>query len=122
MCFLFAGAAFQRGEMVAVDMFTRSLGRRTRALVLVPAYLATIAFLAMLVYYGWRYAFQNLIQTMPGVDVLWESLTGLDTGVSIFWMYVSVPIGGALLAVHILLTTIRIGAEAIGPGPLIGDA
>jgi TRAP-type C4-dicarboxylate transport system permease small subunit len=62
MCFLFAGAAFQRGEMVAVDMFTRSLKPLIRALVLVPAYLATTVFLGILIYQGWRHAVQNLIR------------------------------------------------------------
>lgn len=116
MCFVFAGAAFQRGEMVAVNILTDAVSRRLRALIMVPAYLAVVGFLAILIYQGWRYAGQNVIQTMPGIDVAWLALTGSDAGVSIYWLYISLPLGCALLAVHILLAAARLTLDALyGP-------
>ncbi len=111
-CFLFAGIAFQRGEMAAVTMLTSFLPRRLRALVMVPAYLLTCVFLVAMVYYGWLYAERNFIQTVPGLDILLEQLTGSTAGVPIFWVYLAVPVGCAILALHIFASAVRIVAEA----------
>ena len=111
-CFLFAGIAFQRGEMAAVTMLTSALPRRLRALVIVPAYLVTCAFLVAMVWHGWRYAERNFIQTVPGLDILLEQITGITTGVPIFWIYLAVPVGCAILALHIFASAVRIAAEA----------
>lgn len=113
MSFLFAGAAFQRGDMVSVELFTKLLPRRARALVMVPAYVLTAAFLGVLVYYGWRFAEQNSIQAMPAADFIWQSLADRDSGLSIFWVYVSVPVGCAILALHLLASAALLTAEAV---------
>jgi TRAP-type C4-dicarboxylate transport system permease small subunit len=112
-CFLFAGIAFQRGEMAAVNMLTSALPRRLRALVIVPAYLLTCGFLVTMVWYGWIYAERNFIQTVPGLDILREQLTGSTAGVPIFWIYLAVPVGCAILALHIFASAVRIAAEAV---------
>jgi TRAP-type C4-dicarboxylate transport system permease small subunit len=111
-CFLFAGIAFQRGEMAAVTMLTNLLPRRLRALVLVPAYLLTCAFLVSMVYFGWLYAQRNLIQTVPGLDLLLEQLTGSTAGVPIFWIHLAVPVGCLIPALHVFASAVRIAADA----------
>lgn len=116
MCFLFSGAAFQRGEMVTVRLLTDSVPARVRALIMIPAYLATLGFLVLLVNYGLAYAQQNTLQTMPGIDHLLKSVSGDEEGVSIYWMYIALPIGCALLALHILLAIIRFAIELVSPG------
>lgn len=113
MCFMFAGAAFHRGEMVAVQMLTERVTPRIRALIMVPAYLATIVFLVILIRQGFAYAGQNVIQTMPGIDAMWRSLTGSDDGVSIYWMYIALPLGCILLALHIAIAVVRLALEAV---------
>jgi TRAP-type C4-dicarboxylate transport system permease small subunit len=120
LCFLFAGAAFQRGEMIAVQILTDRLPRRLRALIVVPAYLMVVGFLGLLIDEGWRYARQNMIQTMPGIDAAWLALTGDESGVSIFWLYVSLPIGCALLAVHIAIAALRLALTGLDVGSAAG--
>jgi TRAP-type C4-dicarboxylate transport system permease small subunit len=115
MCFLFAGAAFQRGEMIAVGMLTAALGRRTRALVIVPGYIVTTIFLAAMVYYGWIYAEQNLTQTVPGLEALWMQITGVDRVFPIFWVYLALPVGFGILLVHMAASTLRYVIEAFVP-------
>ena len=107
MSFLFAGAAFQRGDLVSVELLTSVLPRGVKLLVMVPAYLATAAFLAVLVYYGWLFAEQNRTQAMPAADFIWQTLAGRDSGLSIFWIYVSVPVGCTILALHFLVSAAR---------------
>jgi TRAP-type C4-dicarboxylate transport system permease small subunit len=113
MCFLFAGAAFQRGEMAVIELVTAALPRRVRALVMVPAYIITAGFLGVLVYYGWGYAQQNRDQAIVGVDFLWQSLTGRDSGMSMAWVYLAVPVGCGILALHFLVSAGRLTVETL---------
>lgn len=115
MCFLFAGAAFQRGEVAAIELLTSALPRGLRALVMVPAYLLTAGFLAALVYYGWIYAEENRVQAIPAVDLVWRSLVGRDSGLSIFWVYLAVPVGCAILALHFLTSAVLLAIDAVAP-------
>jgi TRAP-type C4-dicarboxylate transport system permease small subunit len=41
-------------------------------------------------------------QTIPAIDFIWTSLVGRPAHVPIFWVYVSVPVGCAILLIHIL--------------------
>lgn len=101
-CFLFAGIAFQRGEMAAVEFVTSSLPHRMRNLVLGAGRLVTAIFLFVLAYDGWLYAAQNWVQPVPGLQMLAQSLLGDEASFSIFWVYVALPIGCAILAVTML--------------------
>jgi C4-dicarboxylate transporter, DctM subunit len=74
LTFLFAGAAFARGEMVAVEILTARLSPRARALCLVPAYALCVAFLAAVTWYGWRFASVSSTQTVPALDHLWTAI------------------------------------------------
>jgi len=102
MTFLFAGAAFQRGEMVGFEFLVRRLPPHAKAWLLAPAYLVCVAFLGVIAWYGWIFAEQNSSQAIPAADFIAQSLFGRDSGISIFWIYVSVPLGCVLLAVHML--------------------
>ena len=116
-CFLFAGIAFQRGEMIAVNMLTSLLRPRLGALVLIASYLVTTTFLAAMVYYGWIYAAQNWTQTVPGLEMLWHSLTGVDRVFPIFWVYLALPVGFAILALHMIASIVRLTMIALAPSP-----
>ncbi|MDH3236157.1 MAG: hypothetical protein OEQ29_21755, partial [Alphaproteobacteria bacterium] len=43
-------------------------------------------------------------QMIPAVDFIWTSLTGTSAKVPIVWVYISVPIGSALLIIHMLVS------------------
>ena len=53
-------------------------------------------------WHGWRFAEQNSSQAIPAADFIWQSLAGRDSGLSVFWIYLSVPAGCVLLAAHML--------------------
>ena len=112
MTFLFLGAAFQRGEMVGFEFLVRRLAPRAKAWLLTPAYLVCAAFLGVIAYYGWIFAEQNSSQAIPAADFIAQSLFRRDSGISIFWIYVSVPLGCALLAVHMLARSVVLVIEA----------
>src|SRR5262245_66504224 len=55
MTFLLVGVAFERGELVSVQFFINRLPRRIAYLLTIPVYLAIIAFLVALSFYGYRF-------------------------------------------------------------------
>lgn len=110
-CFLFAGIAYQRGEMASVDFFTRALSPRLRMLVMVPALAGALLFLGLLIHYSIGYAGQNRMQILPGISVPWRKITGSTSGFSIYWVYIAIPIGLSLLFLHMLGTLIRLIGE-----------
>lgn len=114
-CFLFSGIAYQRGEMASVDFVTRALPSRLRTFVMVPALVGAMFFIGVLAYYGALYANQNHMQILPGVSVLWRKLSGSTGGFSIFWVYISIPIGLGILFLHMLGTAVRLLQEARMP-------
>jgi TRAP-type C4-dicarboxylate transport system permease small subunit len=103
--FLFAGTAFQRGEMVAVEMLVRAVPGPLRKLLVAIGYGLSLVLLAALVYYGWRFAELNARQTIPAADFIASAIAGPGSPIdmSIFWIYVAVPVGSAILFVHIAL-------------------
>lgn len=105
--FLFVGLAYQRGELVAVDVLPELLTPRLRLALKIVVSLPVIAFLWLMAVNGFDYAsrFQN--QVIPAVDFIWMSVSGHGLGVSVFWVYVSVSAGSVLLALHIVASIVR---------------
>jgi TRAP-type C4-dicarboxylate transport system permease small subunit len=106
MSFLMIGLALQRGELVAVDLVTGALPPRWRFGLKVLASIPVIIFLGVLVYYGATFATRMSVQTLPAFDFIYSAIAGgEDTAdISVFWVYISVPLGCALLIVHILIS------------------
>ena len=102
--FLFLGRAFERGELVIVSVLLDRLGRTAAMVCLVAGYGLTLAFLGMLVIYGYDFAEFNTITTVPAADFIWAGLTGTDEELelSAFWIYLAVPVGCGLLFLHVL--------------------
>jgi len=111
ICFLFLGVAYKRGEVASVDLIDR-LPPRVRVGLMIPGMVFVLIFLAVIGYHGAVYASQNMMQTLPGLNVLREKLTGSTAGVSIFWVYLSIPIGMALLSLHIIGAAVRLALGA----------
>jgi len=100
--FLFIGMAYQRGELVAVDVVPDMLGPRSRLALKALMAIPILIFLYLMAVNGYDYATRFGHQIVPAVDFIWMSLTGHGIGLSIFWVYVSVAVGSVLLAAHIL--------------------
>lgn len=102
--FVFLGRAFERGELVIVSAVLDRVGRWPGLVCLLVGYGLVVAFLGMLVVYGYEFAEFNTITTVPAADFIWSGLTGKDVQVdlSAFWIYLALPIGCGLLLVHVL--------------------
>jgi len=115
--FLFVGVAYQRGELIAVEVVPDLLGPRARFLLKLAASLPILVFLWLITVNGYTYATRFQHQNLPALDFIWTALTGREAGVSVFWVYVSVAIGSALLAMHLVLSLLSdIAALARGSG------
>ncbi len=104
--FLFIGMAYQRGELVAVDVVPDMLGARSRLALKALMAIPILIFLYLMTVNGYDYATRFGHQIVPAVDFIWMSLTGHGIGLSIFWVYVSVAVGSVLLAAHILASLV----------------
>ncbi|MCT8973963.1 TRAP transporter small permease [Microbaculum marinisediminis] len=106
--FLACGVAYQRGEIAAMRILVEALPARAAALLTLIADVAILVLLAFLVVFGWRYAVFSGGQTMPAADFIWSDVFHGEgsANLSLFWVYVSIPISMALLAVHIVIHTL----------------
>lgn len=102
--FLFIGLAYQRGELVAVEILTELLSPRRKFMLKALVTIPVLVFLGLMVIYGYSYASRFTHQTLPALDFLWSSITGRDLGLSVRWVYISVAVGCTLLATHIILS------------------
>ncbi|MEN5180854.1 TRAP transporter small permease [Comamonas odontotermitis] len=91
MVFLAIPMAFRQGAMVSVDVLRRwsppAFGRVLDWLVCI----ATLALLAVIIWWGWDYARRGGVQTMAGLESL-----------SMFWAYVAMPIGGVFAVIGVI--------------------
>lgn len=87
MVFLAIPMAFRQGAMVSVDVLKRWAPPAMRRLLSGFVCVATLALLAVLIWWGWDYARRGGVQTMAGLESL-----------SMFWAYLAVPVG-AIFAV-----------------------
>ncbi|KQP05125.1 TRAP transporter small permease [Pseudorhodoferax sp. Leaf265] len=88
--FLGAAVASRAGDLIAVESLVDALPARIGWRLKMVAYVATIAFLATLVWLGWRW-----VEFGEG-----ESSTVMNLPMS--WVYLALPVGAALTIVNIL--------------------
>lgn len=100
--FLLLGLAYQRGAFVMLDILPYMLSARSRVILKVITALPVLIFLAVIVVEGWDYASRFSRQTIPAVDFIWTSLFGHNADMPVKWVYLSVPVGSALLFLHVL--------------------
>lgn len=108
MTFFLLGPAFQKGEFITVEFLVRSLPNALQLMTKVIAYLGSIALLLIVAYYGYHFASMNAIQTVPAFDFIASAIYGhsVSSNVSMYWIYLSIPVGCLILAGHILLAII----------------
>ena len=102
--FLFIGLAFRMGELVAVDTLTNFLPAKLVYLLRLLVAIPILTFLVLMIKNGWLHASRFDKQTIPAVDFIWMSLTGRPAGLTVIWIYISVAIGMALLAMHFVVS------------------
>lgn len=107
--FLACGIAYKRGEIAAILLIDRLLPPRAARLVGLVRNALVLVLLGVLVYYGWRYAVLSGTHPVPGIGFLLGDLLGRPTPspVSVFWIYVSLPAGMALLGAHVAAAMLR---------------
>ncbi|MGE8942888.1 TRAP transporter small permease [Leptospira interrogans] len=90
MVFLGAPTAFRQGAMISVDLMYRKSGPGLRRFLDGLTLVCSVALMAVILWWGWDYAWRTRMQTIPGI----ESLT-------MIWAYASMPVGAAfsLLAI-----------------------
>ncbi len=119
--FLACGVAYQRGEIAAMRILLEALPARAATLLAIAADAAILVLLAVLTVYGWRYAVFSEGQTMPAADFIWADILGGEgsANVSMFWIYVSIPVGAGLLAIHVAVHLVAcLKAFARGTSPV----
>lgn len=104
--FLFIGLAYGRGELVAVDIVPEILSPKLRFVLKAIMAIPILIFLWLMVINGYIYATRFGHQIVPAVDFISMSLVGHGIGLSIFWVYISVAVGSALLGLHIVASLV----------------
>lgn len=105
--FLLVGYAYTKGELMAVDILPTLLGPRANLALKLVMLIPVLIFLYLMMANGHAYALRFQRQVMPAGDFIWTSLTGGPLGLSIYWVYVSVAVGCALLALHMMAACLR---------------
>lgn len=122
--FLLIGIAYHQGELIVLDVLSTRVSPAVRFLIRLLVALPVCYFLYLMVSHGLVNAGRFKAQTIPAIDFIWTSLVGRPAHVPIFWVYVSVPVGCAILLIHVLaglvgdayaLLTSKISPHAINP-------
>src|SRR5262245_21336546 len=100
--FLLIGIAYLQGELIILDVLSTRVSPMARLAIRVLVSIPVCYFLYLMVRHGLVYAGRFSAQTIPAIDFIWTSLFGRPAALPIFWVYVSVPIGCAILLIHIV--------------------
>lgn len=100
--FLLIGIAYHQGELIVLDVLSSRTSPLVRLMIRVLVALPVCFFLYLMVSHGIVHAGRFKAQTIPAIDFIWTSLVGRPAHLPIFWVYVSVPVGCAILLIHIL--------------------
>ncbi len=91
MVFLGIPMAFRQGAMVSVDVLYRWSPARIKRVLDVVVCAAALLLVAVIIWWGWDYANRGKVQSMIGLE-----------GVSMFWAYLAMPVGGLFCVVGII--------------------
>ena len=91
MVFLGIPTAFRQGAMVSVDVLYRWSSPRLKRVLDCVVFAATLLLLGLIIYWGWNYANRGAVQSVIGLE-----------GVSMFWAYLAMPVGGLFCVVGII--------------------
>jgi TRAP-type C4-dicarboxylate transport system permease small subunit len=100
MIFLGLAAAFRYGSMIAVDFLVDISPEAIRRVLFVIIAIASLVFLAILIWYG----------TAMTLRVRGQNLAGMHT--SIAWVYAAIPVGSALSVLGVISRLIEVLRES----------
>lgn len=103
--YLAAAAAFREGAVIAAEVLVRSVPRGAGKALQIFAGFLSIVFLVILVWTGADMVERTSMQRLAGL------------GIPIAWVYLALPIGGALATLAVLVRT----SELLEPGANIHD-
>lgn len=103
--FLFAGLAFDKGEVIALEVLGGLIPRRLFLVLTLIGNLAVIVLLVLLIKAGWTYAQIGGRQILPALQI------------KQFWVYVSLPLGLAVFLLHFLVRTADTLGQLFGARP-----
>ncbi len=91
MVFLGIPLAFRIGAMVSVDVLYRWSGQRMKRVLDTMVALAALLLVGVIIVVGWDYSVRGRVQSVIGLE-----------DVSMFWAYVSMPVGGLFCVLAIV--------------------
>ena len=91
MVFLGIPAAFRQGAMVSVDVVYRTVPPRLRRVLDWAIAFASLALIAVILWWGWDYAVRGKVQSMAGLE-----------SISMFWGYLALPVGALFCVLGIV--------------------
>jgi TRAP-type C4-dicarboxylate transport system permease small subunit len=104
-CFLGTAAGVKRGAHLRIVGLVSLLPARVQPLVPVLVHGSFLAFALMMVWHGWSLADRMFVTTFPTL------------GISQGWLYLAIPVAGALMALHAL--SALLSREPAGHDPAI---
>jgi TRAP-type C4-dicarboxylate transport system permease small subunit len=104
--YLAAAAAFREGAMIAAEVVVRAVPRTLGKAMQIFAGLLSLVFLGILVWTGIDMVGRTRVQVLSGLEI------------PIFWVYLALPIGGALAMLAVFVRT----SELLEPGATIHEA
>jgi TRAP-type C4-dicarboxylate transport system permease small subunit len=115
--FLLIGIAYHQGELVALELLSGKVTPAVRFLIRLLVTLPVCYFLYLMVRHGIVHAGRFQAQTIPAIDFIWTSLFGRPAHLPVFWVYVSVPLGCAILLVHVVAGLLGEAVTLFGSRP-----
>lgn len=105
--FVACADAYERGEIAAVPILRDVLPRRAGLALAILVNLLGIVLMGVLVVYGLRYAEMIGSQPIPAARFLLNDLfASPDLAPAMFWVYVALPVGFAILAVRLAIDVV----------------
>jgi len=91
MVFLGIPTAFRIGAMVSVDALYRASSAAVRRMLDVVVFLAAVALIGVILWWGWDYSQRGRVQTVIGLE-----------SISMFWAYLAMPVGAVFSLVALV--------------------
>jgi TRAP-type C4-dicarboxylate transport system permease small subunit len=104
--YLASAAAFREGAVIAAEVLVRAVPRPLGRALQIFAGIASFVFLAILVWTGIEMVQRTAVQQLAGLNI------------PIAWIYLALPVGGALSALAVLVRT----SELLEPGATLHES
>lgn len=93
--FIAGRVALNRGQHVGITFIVDLLPKKASLVARVLSNFGTMTFMVALAWYGYKFS------------IFFQNFTAPATGVSMFWLYVVIPVGAGLMALEALILLIR---------------